>query len=273
MKVIVRKRQAKDLLSKSKLGDYTINPYIGCPHKCLYCYASFMKKYTNHSEPWGDFLDIKECNKPIDLKKIKGKNIFMSSVTDCYNPYEYKYEKTREILKQLIGIDCYLEITTKNKLILRDLDLLKQMKHLTVAVSINTLDEYFKNDMDRASSIKERLNVLKTIHNHNIRTILFMSPIFPLITDYKTIIEISKNYVDEYWFEDLNLRGDYKYQVLSYIRNSYKDLYPIYEEIFLKGIKDRIRVLEKEIMEYCDKNKIKYRNYFHHSDRMKQEVN
>ena len=53
----------------------------------------------------------------------------MGTVTDCYNPYEVKYGITRSILEQLVGVDCYLQIATKNKLILRDLDLLKKMKH------------------------------------------------------------------------------------------------------------------------------------------------
>jgi DNA repair photolyase len=53
----------KTLLAKSKISgfDYVVNPYVGCPHKCVYCYAEFMRKFTGHSEAWGDFLDVKEC--------------------------------------------------------------------------------------------------------------------------------------------------------------------------------------------------------------------
>ena len=106
-----------------------------------------------------------------------------------------------------------MNISTKSKLILRDLDILKQMKNLTVSISINTLDESFKDDMDNASSIKERLDTLKQLHNSGIYTVLFMSPIFPYITNFKEIIEMSKDYVDEYWFENLNLRGEYKNKI------------------------------------------------------------
>ncbi|MGN1268485.1 MAG: radical SAM protein, partial [Candidatus Aphodocola sp.] len=66
---------------------------------------------------------------------------------------EEKYLVTRNILEQLVDSGCYLSISTKSKLILRDIDLLKQIKNLTVSMSINTLDERFKNDMDNASSI------------------------------------------------------------------------------------------------------------------------
>ena len=87
-----------------------------------------------------------------------------------------------------------------------------------VSISINTLNEKFKNDMDNASSIKERLETLKKLHKNGIYTVLFMSPIFPYITEWKEIIEISKEYVDEYWFENLNLRGSYKKEILDYIQ-------------------------------------------------------
>ena len=86
-------------------------------------------------------------------KKIENKTVFLSSVTDCYNKSEEKYKITREILKKLINVNCNLNISTKSKLILRDIDLLKQMKNLMVSIYINTLDENFKNDMDNASSI------------------------------------------------------------------------------------------------------------------------
>ena len=205
--------KVKNYLVKSNIKgiDYTINPYVGCPHACKYCYASYMKRFTHHdNELWGTFIDIKLCNTPISIKKLQGKTIFMSSVTDCYNPFEAKYCISQSILKQLLNIDCNIIIVTKSSLILRDLELLKQLKSLKVALSINTVEEKFKDDMDNASSVKERLNTLQILSNNGIYTILFMSPIFPGITNYKEIINISKSYINEYWFENLNLRADYK---------------------------------------------------------------
>ena len=129
-----------DYLTKSNLpsSDYVINPYVGCPHGCKYCYASFMKRFTGHKEDWGKFADIKKCDKKINFKKISGKNVFLSSVTDCYNQYEEKHLITRNILEQLVCSDCNLSISTKSKLILRDIDLLKKIKNVTVSMSINT---------------------------------------------------------------------------------------------------------------------------------------
>ncbi len=262
----VKEIQVNDYVTKSNLpaSDYVINPYIGCPHGCKYCYASFMKRFTGHTEEWGTFIDIKRCNKKINTKKLVGKRVFLSSVTDCYNPYEEKYELTRGILEQLINVPCELSISTKSKLILRDLDLLKKMPNLIVSMSVNTLNEKFREDMDNASSIKNRLATLKTLHDNGIKTVLFMSPIFPFITDYKAIIRESKEYIDEYWFENLNLRGDYKTKILNYIKTNYPQYSGEYEKIYLKNDSTYWENLAEEINAFCDKEKVKYINYFYH---------
>lgn len=162
------------LHKKAKRSDYVINPYIGCPHACKYCYACFMKRFTKHLEDWGTFIDIKHCAKPISKKRLEGKTVFLSSVTDCYNPYEEKHCITRSILRQLVDIDCTVNISTKSALILRDIDLLKNLKNLTVSISINTMDESFKNDMDNASSIKsswhEPFHFLQKMQRKGIKT-------------------------------------------------------------------------------------------------------
>lgn len=274
MNVIEKSIQVKDYVTKSNLpaSDYVINPYIGCPHACKYCYACFMKRFTRHSEEWGTFIDIKHCDNQISVKKLTNKSVFLSSVTDCYNQFEEKYCITRKILQQLISIDCELGISTKSKLILRDLDLLKQCKNLKVSMSINTLDEDFKNDMDNASSIADRLNTLKELHNEGIYTVLFMSPIFPGITNFKEIIESSKSFVDEYWFENLNLRGSYKQSILSYIHRRFPDLISLYESIYMKGNKDYWVDLSIEIENYCKNNSINHINYFYHEELVKAKL-
>lgn len=267
-KITCQEIKTKDYLTKSNLpaSDYVINPYVGCPHGCKYCYASFMRRFTNHKEEWGTFIDIKTCTLPLNKKKISRKRVFLSSVTDCYNPYEETYQRTRDILKDLVDSDCYLSISTKSSLILRDLDLLSQMKNLTVSLSINTLDESFRKDMDNASSIQARLETLKTLHDNGIYTILFMSPIFPYITDFKSIIDASKDYVDEYWFENLNLRGSYKSVILSYVKNKYPSYYDEYLQIYNKKDNSYWESLAKEINTYCESLNIKHTNFFYHNE-------
>lgn len=275
MKIIEKEISVKDLVTKSNLpaSDYVINPYVGCPHGCRYCYACFMKRFTNHSEEWGSFIDIKRCDRAISRKKLQGKSVFLSSVTDCYNPYEEKYGSTRKILEQLVSIDCELNISTKSNLILRDKDLLKQCKNLKVSVSINTLDEQFRKDMDNASSIAERLNTLKVLHESGVYSVLFMSPIFPGITDFRKIIESSQAYVDEYWFENLNLRGSYKQDILDYIKKFYPQLMELYNKIYLQGNMEYWHDLAVDIEEYCDTHSIKHINYFYHKELVEAKLN
>ena len=159
-------------------------------------------------------------------------------------------------------MDCEITIATKSKLILRDIDLLKQCKNLKVAISINTLDENFKNDMDRASSIKDRIDTLKELHNNGIYTVLFMSPIFPEITDFKAIIENSSDFVNQYWFENLNLRGSYKQDILDYINQKYPQLNELYSDIYIKGDKSYWLALSAQIESYCNEHNLNYINYF-----------
>lgn len=267
MKIAEKEIITNDLLTKSNLpaSDYVINPYIGCPHACKYCYAHFMKRFTGHTEEWGNFIDIKNCDKPISLKRIYQKSVFISSVTDCYNPFEEKYQLTRKILTQLKQADCSVTLSTKSDLILRDIDILKELKNLTVGISINTLNDDFQKDMDNASSIPRRIAALKELHSQEIYTVLFMSPIFPYITDFKEIIEATSEFVCEYWFENLNLRGDYKHKILQYISEKYPQFYNRYKKIYSKKDLEYWRQLSNDIDNYCSQKNITYTNYFYHS--------
>ena len=96
---------------------------------------------------------------------------------------EKKYERTRALLEQLLPTGISLSISTKSDLILRDLDLIKQFPGAHVSWSINTLDEKFRKEMDRAVSIERRLSAMKQFYEAGIETTCFISPIFPGITD------------------------------------------------------------------------------------------
>lgn len=266
MSITERMVQTKNYVTKSNLpdSDFVINPYIGCTHACKYCYACFMKRFTNHKENWGTFIDVKQCDKKINVNQIKNKSVFLASVTDCYNPYEKKYKVTQGILEQLKDVDCSVTISTKSNLILRDIEQFKQFPKLKVAISINTLDEKFQKDMDCASSISERLFALKELYRQDIYTVLFISPIFPFVTDFKEIITKTSNYVDEYWFENLNLRGGYKQPILSYIAENYPQFIADYKEIYNDKKLDYWIYLSSDIESFCKENNIKYKNYFYH---------
>ena len=249
--MIIKEIETKNVITKSNLPvcEYSVNPYVGCTHACKYCYASFMKRFTNHSEPWGEFLDVKYWDKIKNPKKYAGKELFIGSVTDPYNPQEEIYGRTRVLLTELQGSGAKLSIATKSDLILRDLDLIKTFPDARVSWSINTLDEAFK--YDKAMSIKRRLAAMKTFHKAGVRTTCFISPIFPGITDVKAIIEQAKEHCNLIWLENLNLRGSYKAVIMDYVKEKYPALLPLYQNIYNRSDRSYWEALDTELKEYA----------------------
>ena len=218
-------------MTKSSLpvGGYSVNPYVGCTHACKYCYACFMKRFTGHTEEWGSFLDVKHWPEIKNPRKYAGQRVVIGSVTDGYNPQEEIFRNTRKLLEQLRGSDADILICTKSDLVVRDVDLLKELGQVTVSWSINTLDEAFKDDMDSAVSIERRLAAMKKVYD--------ASPVFPGITDFEAIFERVKDQCDLFWLENLNLRGSFKKTILDYIAEKRPELVGLYDTIYNK--KDR----------------------------------
>lgn len=254
--MIINKIKVNSVMTKSSLpvGGYSVNPYVGCTHACKYCYASFMKRFTGHTEEWGQFLDVKYWEPIKNPKKYAGQLAVIGSVTDGYNHYEEEYKRTRTLLEELKDSSAKIMICTKSDLVVRDLDILTQMKDVTVSWSINTLDEDFKNDMDKAVSIERRLVAMKKVYDAGIRTVCFVSPIFPGITDIPAIIERVKDQCDFVWLENLNLRGNFKAGIMKYIEEKHPDLMPLYHEIYDKNIRLYWKNLEQEIENYAKEN-------------------
>lgn len=282
--MIIKEIQVKDVITKSNLPvcDYSVNPYTGCEHACKYCYACFMKRFTNHPENWGEFIDVKFWQPIKSPNKYNGKELFIGSVTDPYQPIEEKYGRTRALLKELQGSGALLSIATKSDLILRDLDLIKTFPNARVSWSINTLDEQFKNDMDIGVSIERRLTAMKAFHDAGIRTTCFISPIFPEITDVKSIVERAKNDCNLIWLENLNLRGTFKPNVMDYIKSKYPELLPLFTDIYTKGDNAYWQTLDSELQLFAKEQGLEYKtnddtftrpfnsppvmvNYFYHS--------
>ncbi|MFX1234715.1 MAG: radical SAM protein [Promethearchaeota archaeon] len=264
----IQYREAKSIITKSNIPDvdFVINPYIGCQHGCIYCYAEFMIRFTNHKgDKWGQFLDIKR----FDLKKIKpqkydDKRILLSSVTDPYIPLELKYKNTRGILENLVGTKAEITILTKSKFVVRDIDLFKKFANIEVGISISTLDENLSNIIERgASKPLERLMALKEIHKNRIRTYTFISPFFPELTNFQEIIRVSKPYTDYYMFENLNFRPHNIPRIMKLIKDYYPALLSLYQDFRLNH--SRWDIIEQAIRDFCLKEKIKdFSIEFHH---------
>jgi len=265
----IREIKTKSIITKSNLpdADLVINPYIGCEYACKYCYADFMRRFSGHgSEDWGSFIDVK-INAPdtINPKKIKKDSlILVGSVTDPYQPLEKKYQLTKRCLEILLESQPRIEILTKSALILRDISLLQRFKNLRVGISIGILDERLSKQLEpRAALPRKRLNVLKKLHDSGISTYLFISPIFPEISDIKNLIKLSKEYVEEIYFENLNIRQNNKERILEFIDSNRPELRNLYESLLKNNF--YWNRLEIDLKQQCKQEGIKCKFYFHHS--------
>ena len=260
MEIIIKDLDVKSVLTKSNLpvADYSVNPYTGCSHACKYCYASFMKRFTNHPEPWGEFIDVKYWPEIKNPQKYAGKELFIGSVTDPYQPCEETCKRTRVLLEQMQGSGCTVSIATKSDLVLRDLDLIKTFPNARVSWSINTLDEGFRAEMDTAVSIERRLAAMKVFHDAGVRTTCFISPIFPGITDVPAIIRRAKEQCNLVWLENLNLRGDYKARILNWIHENHPELDALYQRIYTKNDRSYWAELDEEMKQFTKEEGLLY---------------
>ena len=237
----VAKIRAKNILSRSKIGSggYAINSYVGCPHGCIYCYAEFMRGVTGHEEAWGEFLDVKDFDTASLVKFAAShgnERVFMSSVTDCYNPYEARFGLTRKVLEALVGSDVNLQILTKSSLVTRDIDLLQTMPNVRVGVSLSVIDESLRRMLEpRASSVAARIAAIKKLRAAGVKTYIFVAPIFPQITPVFDIISRYGNVADEIWFDRLNLYPNFRDKILSFVGRNFSELLPPYKQIYLFG--------------------------------------
>jgi len=181
---VVREIEAKSILNPSKIHDYCVNPYIGCEVGCIYCYAAlFMRRYSGHSEPWGEFVDVK-VNAPALLAKqiVKAKRgtIWFASVCDPYQPLEERYGLTRRCLEVLVGRDFPVEIQTKSARVRRDLDVIRQIPDMEVGFTIATDEETIAGMFElRASPVRERVEVLREFKAAGVSTFAFAGPLLP----------------------------------------------------------------------------------------------
>ena len=186
MGLVIKEKKARSILSKSGIPgiDYCVNPYTGCSHGCKYCYATFMKRFTGHMEPWGSFVDVK-INAPDvlhrQMKNASRGNVMISSVTDPYQAIENQFKVTRRCLEVLLAYQFPVSILTKSSLVLRDLDLIKRFKEIEVGVTITTDDDQIREIFEpNAPSIESRLHALKELSEQGIKTYAFIGPLLPM---------------------------------------------------------------------------------------------
>jgi len=179
----IREIKAKSILSKSQVYDYALNPYVGCQHACVYCYAKFMKRFTGHKERWGEFLDVK-INAPEllahEVQKKRVGRVWISGVCDPYQPLERKYKLTKRCLNILVENGWPFTVQTKSALVLRDIETLKRSKDAEVGFTINTADEKIRRIFEPgAPPLSKRIEALANLHSEGVRTFAMIAPILP----------------------------------------------------------------------------------------------
>lgn len=200
---------------------YSMNPYQGCEHGCIYCYA------RNAHEFWGysaglDFerkiLLKKEAPELLE-KKLKSKNwkaatIVLSGNTDCYQPAEKKFKITRGCLKVFLKYRHPVGIITKNALVLRDLDILKELARdhlIAVNVSVTSLSEETRRILEpRTTTIKKRLETIKVLSDNGIPVNAMLAPIIPGINSHEILNlakAVSENGASSFAFTVVRLNG------------------------------------------------------------------
>ncbi len=212
----IRAIQVKSVLQKSGIpgAAYVINPYTGCVHGCVYCYARFMKRFTGHIDAWGSFLDAK-INAPALLRQqlVRRKTpltgtVFLSSVTDPYLPAERQYQLTRGVLEVLLEQQAAISILTKSDLVLRDIDLLRQFRTCAVGLSLmTTSDDRARAFEPQAAPPSRRIQALRELHAVGIRTYAFISPYLPRVSEIEPLLAQLSPVIDEFGIEALNPRG------------------------------------------------------------------
>ena len=261
---------AKTIITKSKIPNvgYCFNPYIGCTHGCVYCYARFMGRFTgNVGKKWGHYLDWK-VNAPEllekELIKIKkeGGIVLLGSVTDCYLSVENKLQITRKSLEVFLKHQIPISILTKSKLVARDLDLLSQFEYCELGMSISVLDEKVSSALEPlASSPADRISVLKQASNLKLQTYAFLGPLHPDLSDLDLLFQNISPFSRFVMGEIPNLRcGNW-----GELAKTLKELGVDPDEYKKKASSDEFFLLSKKKLEsLCQRSNVEFKGMYRH---------
>jgi DNA repair photolyase len=189
MGMVVREIRARSILSPTGIpgSRWCLNPYLGCAHACRYCYADFMRRYSGHVESWGSFVDVKVDAPALllrQLRKAERGRVFLSSVTDPYQPLEARYRLARRCLEILRQARFPTGVLTKSPLVLRDLDLFREFEGLGVGITIGTDDERCRRLLEPgAPPLEARLEAVRKLVAAGVDAWVFVAPLLPCDPD------------------------------------------------------------------------------------------
>lgn len=244
--------------------DYTLNPYYGCQHGCIYCYAPNVFKINR--QDWGKFVKPKTNIPKILAQELKNKKrgiVGISTVTDPYQPLEKKYQLTRYCLEQLQRYDYPINILTKSSLVTRDSDIIQKFSQSAVGVTITTVHpDEIENLEPYASVITERLEAITKFSNIGIYTYICMGPLFPTL-NLEDIPGLLKTYfatgIRELVVDTVHLKPGIWPSIKEKLPEKTKEIFKT--RLFNSNYYPTIFT---EIERICRKNKIVYQRSFTH---------
>ena len=230
--VVLRIRPCRTALNRSSISDYTLNCYGGCVHGCVYCYARYMERFYPHSEPWGDYVDIKlgilESLRR-QLRRLPPGKVFLSSACDGWQPVEAQLGLTRKAAELLLEHGFSLRILTKSDLILRDLPLFVD-RPVKVGVSVSCVDDRLAELWEpRAASPSARFDVVAKAHQMGIKAVVMFAPVLPFLSDSPSQVEAvlvksAEMGASEIWVDAFNLRPKVWESVRRLLRGHFPEL-------------------------------------------------
>ena len=255
---------AKSIIVPSKLPDvdYVINPYTGCQFGCLYCYATFVGRFVNEPRSnWGNYVYVKSNAIALAKEQLnswgarrKLSSILFSSVTDPYHGIERKYRLTQGILEVFVGQEYSgpISILTKSPLVLRDVELLKQI-NADVGLTITTTDDQLSRFLEvKAPLASRRLDTVAKLVQEGIRTYVFVGPLLPHFRTQPELLDdlfraIADTGTQEVYVEHINLPKYVKDQMSKTLGGETEEIQAIYQGAVSQSHRDMLSAVVEDL--------------------------
>ncbi len=242
-------------------SNYQVDPYIGCEHYCYYCYA-----LGNAETDWTEEVIIhKDVTRYLkkELENITPQRIYMGYHTDPYQPCEEYSCQTKKILQLFQELGFSSSILTKSDLVLRDIELFKEMDGFSISFSFAFLNEDIRKKFEHnTKETRKRFEALKILHEEGIKTNALVCPVIPYLTNPKEIVEMIAPYTQTIWVYNLSILNQsdiYWINVKNILKKEFSDKEKKIEEIIFNQDHEYWNQLKKDLEEIKDKKKLDLR--------------